>query len=217
MNHLRKIFFINLAAEVCSGCYLKIKSPFISRSIKNNSKSIFIISGIYKAFCLIYLFLSGGVLSIQAQQEPNYAAYANIVYRFTKYIDWPDTEKSGDFVIGIVGESPIEDKLKIFTANKKVGNQKIIIKNFSYSSGPYDSQILFICEQESNSLKKIVARTAGASILIITESAGLALKGSCINLLIVDEQLKLEFNRNSIEQRHLHIAPELLGLGTIVK
>jgi hypothetical protein len=151
------------------------------------------------------------------QHETDYAIYASIIYRITKYIDWPDNKKSGDFIIGIVGESPLYDELKTVSANKKVGNQKIVVSKMSPSANTYNCHILFISEEESGSLKKIALLTAGASILIISESGGLARKGSCINFITVDERLKLEINKGNVEQRNLGIASELLALGIIIK
>src|SRR5690349_1613319 len=70
-------------------------------------------------------------------QDKNYAVYANIIYRFTKYIDWPGSKKTGDFVIGIVGDSPLYDDLKSFIANKTVGDRKIVVARLSPSAGSY--------------------------------------------------------------------------------
>lgn len=178
-----------------------------------------ILSGgfLYKIFFFLNLFLLLNIDKTQAQQNDNYALYANIIYRVTKYINWPQDKKSGDFVIGIVGDSPLYDELKSFTANKTVGSQKIVIKTFSSSASSYQCQILFINEDESRSLKKIAAVTVGTSTLLMSESYGLAHKGSCINFIIVAERLKLEINKNNIEQRNLDVASEFLALGTIVK
>lgn len=150
-------------------------------------------------------------------QQTDYAVHANIIYHFTKYIDWPANKKSGDFIIGVTGATPLYDELKKNVANKMVGNQKIVIKKFSPSAGSFDCHILFISEDESDNLKKIVAGTAGASTLLVSEMDGLARKGSCINFVIVNERLKLEINKTNIEQRNLNIASELLSLGVIVK
>ena len=164
---------------------------------------------------LFLLFLA--VPRLQAQQEGNYAIVAHIMYRFTKYIDWPGNRKSGDFVIGVVGDSPLYDALNNFILNKSVGAQKIVVRRFSRSETVYACHILFVSEDESGSFKKIVVRTAGSSILLVSESGGLALKGSCINFIVVADHLKLEINQSNIEQRHLSIASELMQLGTAVK
>ena len=170
----------------------------------------------FKLLCITgLLFMS--LSSSQSQHETDYKLQANIIYRFTKYIDWPINKKAGDFIIGIVGDSPLYDELKNLGANKTVGNQKIAVIKMSPSASSYNCHILFIGEEESSSLKKIAILTAGAAILIISESEGLALKGSCINFITVDERLKLEINKSNVEQRNLHIASELLELGIIIK
>jgi hypothetical protein len=154
---------------------------------------------------------------MQAQLETDYAVHANIIYRITKYIDWPQDKKSGDFVIGIIGESPLHNYLKTFVAGKTVVSQKIIIRKYSPLSKAFDCQMLFVCEVESPHIKKISTRTAGFPVLLISEDEGFARKWSCINFSIEDDRLKLEINKNNIEQRHLNIATELLELGTVVK
>jgi len=158
-----------------------------------------------------------GLSKIQAQPPVDYEIQANIIYRFTKYIDWPENTKTGDFIIGVVGDSPLTDALKSFIVNKTAGNQKIFIKKFSPSAEAFPCHILFISEDESSSLKKIALKTAGSPVLIVTESDGLALKGACINFAIVADHLKLEINKNNIGQRDLSIASELLQLGKVVK
>jgi hypothetical protein len=170
-----------------------------------------------KWLCLPALFFFLGLPKIHAQQVMDYAIQANIIYRFTKYIDWPESKKTGDFIIGIVGDTPLSDELKNFIANKMAGNQKIVIKKISSSAESYSCNILFISEDESNNLRKIAAKTAGSAILLVTESDGLARRGSCINFILAGDHLKLEINKNNIEQRDLSIASELLNLGIIVK
>ncbi|GGA85330.1 hypothetical protein GCM10011511_05450 [Puia dinghuensis] len=165
--------------------------------------------------CLMSLAL---LLSLGSRaQDKNYTVYANIIYRFTKYVDWPGSKKTGDFVIGIVGDSPLYDDLKSFIVNKTVGNQKIVVSKMSTSANAYPCQLLFITEQESGSVKRIAQLTAGEPILIVSESGGMAHRGACINFTTVEEHLKLEINKSNIDQRNLRVASELLELATIIK
>jgi hypothetical protein len=155
---------------------------------------------------------------IKAQQPTmDYAVHANIIYHFTKYIDWPPAQKSGDFVIGVVGDSPLYDALKKAVSLKTAGQQRIVVKRLSPSLASFDCQILFVTAGHSSSLKKIISRSAGVPMLIVSEEEGLASRGSCINFVIVADRLKLEINKTSIEERNMSIASELLKLGKIVK
>lgn len=174
-----------------------------------------------KSITILKLICLAGILllstrKVQAQQETDYTVHATIIHRFTKYIDWPANKKSGDFIIGIIGDSPLYDELKSFTANKTVGNQKIVVTKISRPESYNNCHILFISEEESGSLKRIAAITAGAPVLIITEYNGLAHKGSCINFITINQRLKLEINKDNVAQRNLHIASELLDLAIII-
>lgn len=153
----------------------------------------------------------------EAWTQGNYAIQANIIYRFTKYINWPDEKMAGDFVIGIVGDTPLFDELTHFTINKAAGGRPIAVKKFSPSAPNYNCQILFISDEESGSIKRIATNTSGMPMLLVSESEGVARKGSCINFVIADDHLKLEINKTAIENRTLDIATELLSLGSIVK
>jgi YfiR/HmsC-like len=165
----------------------------------------------------LLIFLVQGFSHAEAQHESGYAVHANIIYHFTKYIDWPDNKKSGAFIIGIIGDTPLYDELNKNIAGKMVGYQKIIIKKFPSSASFFNCHILFIPDDESGNMKKVAAMTAGSSTLLVSETEGLAQKGGCINFIIVSDHLKLEINKNNIEQRELSIASELLQLGKVVK
>ena len=174
--------------------------------------------------CLPNLFkqacISIGLLFLtthcSAQQATNYKVHANIIYRFTKYVEWPGNKRAGDFVIGIVGDSPLYEELVTLTTNKSVGDQRIIIKKFESGAAAYNCSILFIGQDESRSLKRIALLTTDLPILLVTEDNGLAKKGSCINFIIVDDRLKLEINKNNILSRNMNVASELLKLATLI-
>ena len=153
----------------------------------------------------------------QAWAQNTYAIHANIIYRFTKYINWPDDKKSGEFIIGVVGDTPLYDELKNFTVNKSAAGQPIVVKKFSSSAAAYNCHILFVSDEESGSVKRIAACTAGTPTLLVSETEGVIRKGSCINFVVVDDHLKLEISKVNIEKRGLEIATELLSLGIIVK
>jgi YfiR/HmsC-like len=197
----------------------KIPGPAENPSIAGTQLNIYNVKPLFfkiRLLCFTGLLLLC-VSKMAAQQGTNYSVNANIIYHFTKYINWPSDKKSGDFIIGIVGDTPLYDELKSITANKSAGSQKIVIMKYRASAHIFNCHILFISEDESGNLKKIVLATTGTSTLLVTESEGLARRGSCINFIIADEHLKIEINKNNIEQRNLSIANELLQLGILVK
>jgi hypothetical protein len=150
-------------------------------------------------------------------QSIDYSIHSNIIYHFTKYVNWPEDQKQSDFVIAVYGDSPMLEELKKSTESKTVGKQKIVVRKFSSSETNFDCNILFISNEKSSSLKKIIELIGNKPVLIVTEEEDMCKKGSCINFVIDDDRTKLEFNTNNIYKRNLKIATELLALGSVIK
>ncbi|MEJ7767177.1 MAG: YfiR family protein, partial [Chitinophagaceae bacterium] len=94
-----------------------------------------------RSWLLVGIFFFTNVPIILSQHKINYASHANIIYRFTKYVDWPADRESVDFIIGIVGETPLFEALHHSVKNKLAGSQKISIRIFDSSSVIYDCHI----------------------------------------------------------------------------
>jgi hypothetical protein len=150
-------------------------------------------------------------------QSIDYSVHSNILYQFTKYVNWPEDQKQSDFIIAVYGDSPMYDELKKATESKTVGRQKIVVRKFNSSEAIFDCKILFISNEKSSSLKRIMELIGNAPVLIVTEDEGMCKKGSCINFVIEDDRTKLEFNTNNIYKKNLKIATDLLALGSVIK
>ena len=151
-------------------------------------------------------------------QEVDYKAYSIYVYNFIKYIEWPEASKKGDFVIGIVGDSPVINELKKLAASKKANGQTIAIKKFSSIAEVDQCQILYISSSKSNTLKEALEKIKNMPTLLIAEREGLARKGAGINFVTLeDDTLKFELNKKAIESHNLRIALALISLGLLIK
>src|SRR5688572_12148261 len=144
-----------------------MKYPLSCRSIRCANKP-------FNAFRLLIVSVIISLIpanEVQAQKDVDYAVHANIIYHFTKYIEWPETD-TRTFVVGVVGETPLYDELVKVVKNRKAGNRRIEVKSISASS-EIDCEILFISEYSSGNVKKIAAKTAGKPVLLVTEEEGL--------------------------------------------
>jgi hypothetical protein len=158
-----------------------------------------------------------GTASSCHAQETNYKAYSVYVYNFIKYIEWPEESKSGEFVIAVVGDSPVLNELKALAASKKANGQTIVVKQYANVADVDKCQILYISSGKSSMLKNAIERTKNMSSLLIAEREGLAKKGAGINFVTLeDETLKFEVNKKVIEAHNLKIPKVLVNLGLIV-
>jgi hypothetical protein len=166
-----------------------------------------------KIFCLLFYLGCVGWFTMQAQNEKFKALF---MYNFTKYIEWPASQRQGDFVIGIMGNSPMAGELQTIAGKQKVGAQNIVVKTYSSVDEIDNCQILYIAPNRSNLVSNVLAKLSGKSTLLITDKAGMAQQGSGINYVLDGDKLKYEINKSNIEKKGLIVSSALLALGISV-
>lgn len=163
--------------------------------------------------CLLFFCSS---LNCKAQ-ETNYKAYSVYVYNFIKYIEWPEELRTGDFIIAVVGDSPVTAELKILAASKKANGQTIVIKKYATIAEVGKCHILYISAAKSSVLKEAMEKTKNSATLVIAEREGLAKKGAAINFVkLEDDTLKFELNKKAIDSHKLKVSTMLISLGLLV-
>lgn len=129
---------------------------------------------------------------------------SNCLYNFSRNINWPEENKSGDFVITIVGDKDLYNEMAKLTQNMKVGLQPIVIKFFnSVNEVSGYQQIVFVDNWQSNKINALVQKTAGSNTLIVSETEGLIEKGSMINFVPVNGIMKFEMNKENLRKNNL--------------
>ena len=161
-----------------------------------------------------YLFLPILLLftfyAVGQEQSQVQSAY---IYHFTKYMEWPAAKQSGDFVIGVIGDSPITPYLKSLAASKKAGMQSILIKEFSAVSKVTNCHILFLSSKKSYELLSAIIKGKELSALIITAKAGYGKKGAGINFVTVGGKSRFEINESSIAASNVKVSAKLIQMG----
>jgi hypothetical protein len=166
-----------------------------------------------KFICLLFYLGFVGLLTANAQNEKFKALF---MYNFTKYIEWPVSQRTGDFVIGVLGNSAMVSELNTIASKQKIGSQNIVIKVFSTADEIDNCNILYLPASKSNQIGAVVNKLTGKAILIISDKAGLASQGAGINYVLDGDKLKYEVNKGSLEKRGLVVSNALLALGIVV-
>jgi hypothetical protein len=164
------------------------------------------------------LFCSNSVRFISKPDELNYKMHAMFIYHFTKYINWPEKETSEEFVIGIIGQTPLKNELISITKSKNINNKKVEIKQLKENAEELKNcQIVFIPENESKSIGNVIAITEKSAVLVITEKNGMLTKGASINFLVISEKLRFEISKSKLSEHNLKVSNELLKLASDVQ
>ena len=140
---------------------------------------------------------------------------SNCLYNFSRNINWPEENKSGDFVITIVGDKELFTEMTRLTQNMKVGMQPIVIKYFnSVNEVSGYQQMIFVDNWQSSKINSLVQKTAGSHTLIVSETEGLIDKGSMINFIPVNGVMKFEMNKESLRKSNLMASSVLEKMAT---
>jgi hypothetical protein len=148
---------------------------------------------------ITFLLFFSTVGYLNAQDSKVKAAF---IYQFGRIIEWPD---SGDsFIIGVIGTSDINDYLSEIAVLKTIGTKQIVIKEVSVLSEALTCNIVFIHNDKKAILPTLSKAVDAKSILIVTESDGLAQKESAINFVNVNGKILFEINKLNISNSKLN-------------
>src|SRR3954470_9508528 len=98
---------------------------------------------------IVLVLLCGSVNKIKAQ-ETDYKAYTLFIYNFMKYVEWPEAQSKGDFVLAVLGDSPISKELQTLAATKKLKGRNIVVKKVDTPEQAEGCQLLFIPSSKSS-------------------------------------------------------------------
>jgi hypothetical protein len=161
------------------------------------------------------LFLSSGFK--KPGVDGNSKMKAIFIMNFTKLIEWPKSYREGNFVVGVVGESPLFSELSKMAKTKKVANQSLQIKKFKTTKDIAKCHILYVSRSQSEDISSVLKKVKSNSTLIITEKQGLVDKGAGINFIIKNNRQKFELNKKNVEKYKLKVSSNLEALAFTVK
>lgn len=171
------------------------------------------ITKFFTAFTVIGLFT---IVGVTAQNRPTYELHSMMIYNFLKYIQWPDDQGEGDFVITVLGDDDVYNTLNTWYGNKPKNNKKIIVKNATSADDLKDCHLLYIGSKASNLFDEAMAKISNSATLVITDKKGLAEKGSCINFRVINDRLKFELNQSAVTKSNLKVSSQLTSMAILI-
>ena len=154
----------------------------------------------------------------QDKESSEYKLKAVFIYNFTLYVDWDPSIKSDEFVIGVLGNSPIDEPLEEIARTKTCNGKKITIRHYNSADELSQSfcHILFIPRNSSASLDAVLSKVPKGT-MTVSEKPGCAARGTAMNFVIVDNKLRFESNPKAITSAGLKASSQLLKLAIIVE
>jgi len=170
----------------------------------------------FRILFFIILLCSTGHAKSQDVKIVSMTKYlSNCLFNFSRNINWPEENKSGDFVITIVGDKDLFNEMSKLTQNMKVGMQPILVKYFSTVNelSGYQ-QMVFVDSWQSGKINALVQKLNGAHTLIVTETEGMTEKGAAINFIPVNGVMKFEISKENLKKNNLMASSILEKMAT---
>ncbi len=174
---------------------------------------------IWSLAILSFLLVSADLVRLAPPLSPdtNTKVKAVFLYNFTKYIEWPQSYKSGNFIIGVVSDENFAKEIDVFFSPKSIGSQRFEIKHFAKPSEITQSHMIYISPNYSGNINEVLSKIKGKSTLLITEKSGMAKQGAAINFTVIDNKQKFELNKGNAEKYDLKVSSSLSNLAIKVE
>lgn len=144
-------------------------------------------------------------------QEENYISM--YLLNFTRYIEWPEEKRTGNFVIEVLGHVSVYERLKEESRGKMAGSQPIEVRNYMDAEDIGDPHIMFVGHWQSRQMADVMDKLSGQPALIVAESEGMLEQGAAINFVIRDGKIQYEYKRENALDMGLSVSSRLWQLG----
>jgi hypothetical protein len=143
-------------------------------------------------------------------------AEALFIYNFTRYMAWPTTCFSGEFVISVLGDKSLVNELESITSGKAVGANKIILKTCTAPSEITKSHIIIIGSKFRSSTEEIKNSCGDFPSLIINSGDGRITKFAGLGFKVVDDKMRFEMYKNNIKNVGIQVSIQLEKMAIIL-
>jgi hypothetical protein len=155
-----------------------------------------------------------------AQSPTEYQVKAAYLFNFLKFVEWPEdpaAEPHGKWVIGFVGDSPIDAELARIVEGKNVLGRDLQVKKFQAADNLRACNILFISESEKKRLPSILAALNGSSVLTVADMDDFIGSGGMIQFVVEDARVRVAIDVGATGRARLRVSSKLLALAQTVK
>jgi len=132
------------------------------------------------------------------------------LFKFIKFVDWPQNFLVDDYIIGVVGDSHVSEYLQSIEGWEFQG-KKVKVKYFNDVDSVEFCHILFISSELSDQVKTIVMKLGFPPILTVGETEEFSDNGGIIQFVLVKNNVRFKINQKAAENLGLGISSNLLN------
>ncbi len=156
--------------------------------------------------------------SVQGEAQ-EFKIKAAFIYQFTKFVEWPMDQagpKREQFIISVVGESPLFDLLKAVSTDRTVKGKRIEVFRAENAAGLKPSDIVVIGLVSAKESQDILKKAKGQSALTLSAQSPGTEAGVMIQFYLEDGRVRFQISRHAVETEGLKVSSQLTRLARMV-
>jgi len=162
-------------------------------------------------FCASSLHAVASAEGIDRNRE--YNLKAAFLYGFGRYITWrEESANSGDFRIGVLGESPIVEKLRKVAAKRELHGRPLTIRVAQSVDQLGECQIIFVASEVPDEEISRLFDTALPSTIVVGERAELHDRGASATFFLKGAAVRFELHHQILQEKNVIVDAKLLSL-----
>jgi hypothetical protein len=173
-----------------------------------------------REFLAVLLFLTATARRGAFAAAPSeYEVKAVFLFNFSQFVSWPPAafdKSDAPMIIAVLGTDPFGRELDSVVKGEHVGGHPIEVRRYQDVSEIKDCHILFIDRSETSSLGAIVDALRGRSILTVSDIDDAARAGVMIDLVKLNDRIRMRINLAAARASGLTISSQLLRPAEIV-
>lgn len=185
-------------------------------NMRIRKRNILLLSLLYLLFSIFCRPLNG---SVKAEE---YDLKIAMIKHFFDFIKWPPgNSTSGQFVFGIIGDTPISEQAEKLYKQITIPEKEISVKTISNAdladlAQLKECNVLIIGNIAAEQLKEILSKIEDLPILSISDTDGFAEIGVLINLFKIENKVKFEINYSAVKKSGLVFSSKLYKLARLI-
>lgn len=138
------------------------------------------------------------------------------IYNFSKYIDHTGSDTLSNFVIGVLGDSPIVKPLQNLAREHEVNDRTIDIRHWQTLDEIENCHFMFIAPTTDARLDSVLTKVQDWKVLTIADTPGYAAAGVAINFVVIEDKVRFELNFDALNRAKLNVSSKLVKLAILV-
>lgn len=187
----------------------------------NHKKNIkdYILFKAFICFGIVFSFIL--YTQVFPQDDPQNETKAALLEQVSTFIEWPvdssNINLNSSFIIGVLGNSPINKYLETMYREKEIKGKKVLIKHITAGEEIEDLHILFIPHSEKRAYLRINKRLKKKPVLLFSDMEHFCDKGGHINFYTTEGIINFSINYKAIREAGMLVNPQLLLQAKIVR